>query len=55
MFWGAFSYDRKGPCHVWEAETSQEKKQAEKDLQERNAELEPIMKADWNLIPAWLD
>jgi transposase len=22
MFWGCFSYDKKGPCHIWSPETS---------------------------------
>ena len=22
MFWGSFSYDKKGPCHVWEKENA---------------------------------
>ena len=28
MFWGCFSYDKKGPCHIWEEETAKEKKEA---------------------------
>jgi hypothetical protein len=32
MFWGAFSYDKKGPMHIWEKEISVEKKAAEKEL-----------------------
>src|SRR5215471_5128591 len=26
MFWGCFSYDKKGPCHIWKKETAAEKK-----------------------------
>ena len=37
MFWGAFSYDKKGPCHVWEKETAQEKKDRKDDLNKRNS------------------
>jgi transposase len=22
MFWGCFSYDKKGPCHIWKSETA---------------------------------
>ena len=29
MFWGCYSYDRKGPCHIWTPETAQEKKLAD--------------------------
>ena len=36
MFWGSFSYDKKGPCHIWRPETTQEKKTAEKELAEMN-------------------
>jgi hypothetical protein len=49
MFWGCFSYDHKGPCHIWEPETIAIKKAAEKDLEELNAELELILKAEWHL------
>ena len=37
MFWGSFSYDKKGPCHIWKPETAQEKKAAEAELAEMNA------------------
>ena len=36
MFWGSFSYDKKGPCYIWRPETAQEKKTAEKELAEMN-------------------
>ena len=28
MFWGCFSYDKKGPCHIWQPETAVERKKA---------------------------
>jgi hypothetical protein len=28
MFWGCFSYNKKGPCHIWQEETAAEKKAA---------------------------
>ena len=37
MFQGAFSYDKKGPYYVWEAETSHKKKARKKDLEACNA------------------
>ena len=37
MFWGAFSYDKKGPCHIWTPKTAQEKRAAEAELEEMNA------------------
>ena len=49
MFWGCFTYDKKGPCHIWQPETAQEKKQAEKDLEEWNALLEPKLREEWEL------
>ena len=49
MFWGCFTYDRKGPCHCWLPETKAEKDQATKDLEEWNEELEPIMRDAWEL------
>lgn len=49
QFWGCFSYDSKGPCHIWHPETAQERKAAEKDLEELNKELEPILREQWEL------
>ena len=46
MFWGCFSYDKKGPCHVWEDETPKEKREAERWLEAQNKILEPICKAE---------
>ena len=49
MFWGCFSYDYKGPCYCWKAETAQEKKVANQALEKMNEELEPLMKEKWEL------
>jgi len=49
QFWGCYTYDSKGPCHIWRPETAQEKKAAVKDLEELNKELEPILKERWEL------
>lgn len=49
MFWGCFSYDYKGPCHIWKPETAAETAEAEKEIQLLNAELEPICRAQWEL------
>jgi hypothetical protein len=46
MFWDCFSYDKKGPCHIWRPETAQEKKQAEKVIEKVNKELEPTLRAE---------
>jgi len=47
MFWGCFSYDKKGPCYVWQDETQKGKREAERWLEEMNTVLEPICKAEW--------
>ena len=49
MFWGCFSYDKKGPCHIWKAETVQEKKQAKAQINKINTELEPELRRNWEL------
>jgi hypothetical protein len=49
QFWGCYTYDAKGPCHIWHAETAQERKEADKDLEALNAELEPILREEWEL------
>jgi hypothetical protein len=52
MFWGCFSYDKKGPCHIWEDETEKEKKEAIKWIKQRNEELEPLAKVEWEIEQA---
>ena len=32
MFWGCFSYNKKGPFHIWRNETAKEKKECVEDL-----------------------
>lgn len=49
MFWGCFSYEECGPCHIWFTETAQEKKAAEKELEEMNKEIEPKARYDWEM------
>jgi hypothetical protein len=49
MFWGCFTYDKKGPCHVWKPETDKEKKDSIKWLEAKNQELEPIKRMKWEL------
>jgi hypothetical protein len=36
IFWGSFTYDKKGPCHVWEKEIAEEKRERKADLDKRN-------------------
>jgi transposase len=49
MFWGCFSYDKKGPFHIWKDETKVQKKAYEKDLIERNELIEPENRRNWEL------
>jgi hypothetical protein len=49
IFWGSFSYDKKGPYHCWLPKNAQERKQTEKTIQKLNEELEPLAKAEWEL------
>src|SRR5580692_1396246 len=32
MFWGCFSYDKKGPCHIWKPETKTERTAAQEEI-----------------------
>ena len=49
MFWGCFSYDKKGPCHIWQTETAKEKKEAQKAIDQWNRANEERLKAEWQL------
>jgi Transposase len=49
MFWGSFSYDKKGPCHCWCPETLAEKRLAEEEIDSLNKALEPAAKLAWEL------
>jgi hypothetical protein len=42
MFWGCFSYDHKGPCHIWKPETAAEKAQALEEIEAWNKAAESI-------------
>ncbi|KAJ3475474.1 hypothetical protein NLG97_g9447 [Lecanicillium saksenae] len=49
IFWGCFSYDKKGPSHCWKPETTQERRIAEARVEELNAKLEPAARERWEL------
>lgn len=49
MFWGCFTYEKKGPYHYWTPEIKQEKEQAIKHIDKLNMELEPLMREKWEL------
>jgi hypothetical protein len=49
MFWGSFSYEKKGPYHTWKTETAAEQKAAKKDLQTLNDSMEKEAREKWQL------
>jgi transposase len=50
MFWGCFSYDTKGPCFIWsDLETTKEKEQATRELEEMNKQREGKCKSEWEV------
>ena len=49
MFWGCFTYDRKGPCYIWKPETAKEKIEAEKKIKELNEEMEESCRLAWEV------
>jgi hypothetical protein len=49
MWWSCFSWDRKGPYHIWKKETAKEKKAAQQAINARNALHEPDDKLKWEI------
>ncbi|KAJ6276523.1 hypothetical protein J3E71DRAFT_348000 [Bipolaris maydis] len=49
MFWACLSYDKKGPCHCWLLETKKDKEKVDKEIEEIDKNLEPLMKEQWKL------
>lgn len=49
MFWGCFSYEKKGPSYCWGPETAFEKKKAKEKIDALNKELEPLYRQQWEL------
>jgi transposase len=49
MWWSCFTYDNKGPYHIWEKETQAEKEACKKDLEARNTKRYEQDKALWEL------
>jgi transposase len=52
MWWSCFSWDRKGPCHIWRAQTDAERKKDDLELAKLNEQLEITAKAEWELSTA---
>ena len=49
LFWGCFSYEKKGPFHIWKTETAKEKREAQIELDKLNETLESEAKENWEL------
>ena len=49
MQWSCFSYDEKGPYHIWEDETPAEKRSCKADLAARDAERYEKDKEEWEM------
>ncbi len=49
MFWGCFSYDKKGLYHIWKAETAKEKEECAETLRKANEALESAAREAWEL------
>jgi hypothetical protein len=49
MFWGSFTYNSIGPCHIWQPEIAVQKKVTKEEISQLNSELEPLAKAKWEL------
>ena len=47
MWWSAFSYDKKGPYHIWEKETKEEKAAYKADIDARNRARYEMDKRKW--------
>jgi Transposase len=52
IFWGCFSWDKKGPCHIWTKKTAYERKEADKELIQLNEALESALKTEWEISTA---
>ncbi|CBF87508.1 hypothetical protein AN9381.2 [Aspergillus nidulans FGSC A4] len=49
MVWGCFSYNKKGPLHIYKPETAAMRKQADIEIEAMNRELEPLCREEWEL------
>ena len=49
MFWGCYSYDKKGFFHIWKPETQKKKEQSVKKLDRLNQLLEADARETWEL------
>ncbi|KMU73298.1 hypothetical protein CISG_09667 [Coccidioides immitis RMSCC 3703] len=49
IFWGCFTYKKKGPCHIWKSETAAAKHQAQKKLDILNINCKIKAREEWEL------
>jgi hypothetical protein len=49
MFWGCFSWDSKGPYHIWRTQSVAERKKDDLELAELNEKLKATARAEWEL------
>lgn len=50
MFWGCFSYDFKGPCHVYHPETTDKKIKYKKIMDDHNIAQMPAIQEEWDRL-----
>jgi hypothetical protein len=52
MFWGCFTWDQKGPYHIWTKKTAEERTASEKELMKLNKTFEFHLRAEWEISTA---
>ena len=50
MFWGCFTYDYKGPCHIYSPELAQDKKIAQEKLDAMNKTIEEKKRVEFESL-----
>ena len=50
MFQGCFLYNKKGLCYIYQLETKAEREDAARQIEQLNAELEPLQREEWELL-----
>ena len=52
MFWGCFTYDSKGPCHIWREESAADRIEADKKIKALNDGFEVMKRQEWEATNA---
>ena len=55
QFWGAFSWYERGPCHIYQTETAQQKKEAQEVIDQINQNEAPAREKQWDGVQALLE